>query len=424
MGQSEISVLVISIGVMIFLAHLFAFFFTRKKVPDVLLLMIVGIIIGPVTHLFDPARLGVVGPLLSTVTLVIILFEGGTDLRLESIRSGFKGSAALTIFNFLFTLLGIGLFSFFCLHLTAINSLMLGAILGATSSAVVIPIVKWLSISENSRTMLVLESALSDVLSIVCALVFVEAARFGSWDPGLMIGKLFSSMLMALLIGFGGGILWAYLLHRIRTIQNSMVTTPAFVFLIFGVAELLGYSGAITALAFGIVLANTDHIRLPFLERRGIAKPMPLNENEMSFFRELVFILKTFFFVYLGMSLKFSDWRILLTGFIITLIIFVIRIPVVRFFIKRTGSKRDRAIVAMIAPKGLASAVLASIPAQLGIPQGDVIRDVTYAVVFFSIIITSLLVLVSERSTTIVNIYSWFVNDTNSNNKTEPSSGN
>ena len=49
--------------------------------------------------------------------------------------------------------------------------------------------------------------------------------------------------------------------------------------------------------------------------------------------------------------------------------------------------------MAAIVPKGLASAVLASIPLQQGVPAGEFIRDTTYSVVLFTIIFTSLLVL-------------------------------
>jgi NhaP-type Na+/H+ and K+/H+ antiporter len=48
-------------------------------------------------------------------------------------------------------------------------------------------------------------------------------------------------------------------------------------------------------------------------------------------------------------------------------------------------------------PKGLAAAVLASLPLQMGLPHGEIIKNTVFAVVLFSILIASLLVLLAER---------------------------
>jgi len=49
-------------------------------------------------------------------------------------------------------------------------------------------------------------------------------------------------------------------------------------------------------------------------------------------------------------------------------------------------------------PKGLAAAVLASIPAQVGIIGGELIRDVTYMVILISIVATSVMIPLLERT--------------------------
>ena len=54
---------------------------------------------------------------------------------------------------------------------------------------------------------------------------------------------------------------------------------------------------------------------------------------------------------------------------------------------------RDAAITSMLAPKGLAAAVLAALPLQYGVAGGELIRDTTYMVVLVSITLTALLVM-------------------------------
>ncbi len=75
------------IGILIFMAHLFTGIFSRTKIPDVLLLIIIGIGIGPILGLAYPSQFGIVGPIFTTVTLIIILFESGLTLKLSSLRS-------------------------------------------------------------------------------------------------------------------------------------------------------------------------------------------------------------------------------------------------------------------------------------------------------------------------------------------------
>lgn len=85
-------------------------------------------------------------------------------------------------------------------------------------------------------------------------------------------------------------------------------------------------------------------------------------------------------------------------GFFLSFLLFVVRVPVVRLSIHKSTPISDASLMAVMIPKGLAAAVLASIPVQQGIVGGELIQDVTYAVVLFSIILTSLLVFLLDRT--------------------------
>ena len=77
--------LVIFIGLLIFVSHLFTGIFERRGIPDVLLLMIIGIVVGPVFGFVTPESFGIVTGIFTTITLVFILFQGGLDLRIETL---------------------------------------------------------------------------------------------------------------------------------------------------------------------------------------------------------------------------------------------------------------------------------------------------------------------------------------------------
>jgi len=404
----NIAVTVVGVGLLVFMAHVFAEVFSRKKVPDVLLLITIGLLIGPVLNIVNTDHLGLVGPVFTTITLVTILFEGGTELRIDALRNSLRGTSLLTNLNFFASMIVIGLLGWLFLEMTPLTSFMLGAIVGGTSSAVVIPLVRQLNISNNSRTILILESAFSDVLCIIFALAFMEAIQLGQINVGTTIGQILASFILASIMGLIGAFFWSVVLHRIRNIKNSIFTTPAFVFIIYGISEILGYSGAISALAFGIGLANTDLVKGTMLSKYFTKQPDSLNETERILFGEAVFLLKTFFFVYIGVSIQLNDWVPMLIGLVITIILFLLRIPVVRASMPISKEKQDTVdmmYMSTMIPKGLAAAVLATIPMQQGIPGGELIKNIVFSIILFSIVFTSVLIPLLEKSTVTQTFY-------------------
>ena len=380
------------VGLLVFLAHLFTAMFSRTKVPDVLMLIIIGLVSGPVLHVVTPEHFGAVGPVFSTVALVIILFEGGMGLRLRDLHRTFGGMLNLTLTTFIITVTASASTAHYMAGVSIYGSVMLGAVLGATSPAVVIPLVKQLKMKAHARTILTMESATSEVLCIVLVIALIEAYVTPEVNAGYMVGKVIASFFIASFLGVVGAVGWSTLLSRVRTLENSIFTTPAFVFIIYGIVELLGYNGPIAALAFGVTLGNIWIFNRPSFRKFLPVEPIAPNRTEKIFFSEFVFLLKTFFFVYIGISMKFAESWVLFTGVVITLLIYIFRIPVVRLTVDRTNTVEEASIMSVMVPKGLASAVVASLPLQAGFPEGLKIQELTYAVVLFSIALTSALI--------------------------------
>ncbi|MBR3725211.1 MAG: cation:proton antiporter [Bacteroidales bacterium] len=393
----------IFLGLLIFCAHLFNAWFSRRRIPDVLLLMLIGILVGPVAGWIAPDDLSEIGPVLSSLTLLFILFDSGIDLRIDMIRRYWTGMVQVTFLSFVVSMTTVALIAYFLVNLEFQASLMLGGMVAGTAAAIVIPLVRQMRVSDRTRVTLTLESALSGVLCIVISLAFTEGYKLGDVNIGSTLGRVFASVLMALIIGVVGGIIWSSFLDRVRKLQNSMFLTPAFVFVIYGVAELLGYSGAIATLSFGLVLGNPDYFEMSFLKKLRLNDMTRLEENEKSFFKEFVFILKTYFFVYIGICIPFNNTLALAYGLVIAAALFVVRFALIAI-VGRKNTQEDRLTVSMMIPKGLVSAVLASMPEQVNIaagytiiPAADTMKYITYSVIFCSIIICSFLVLLTSK---------------------------
>ncbi|MCD6595920.1 cation:proton antiporter [bacterium] len=403
------SAIILSVGLIIFLAYFFVGLFERTRIPDVLMLTIIGIILGPILGLIHPSDFGRIGNVMTTIALIVILFEGGINLNIKQIKESLDETAYVALSSFIGTMIIISFASWGLFGLEPLVAIMLGAMLGGTSSAVVIPIIKKLKLSDLAYMVLFLESALTDVMCIVVAMSIMSAYSTGSVATGKILGQIISSLILASAIGVAGGYVWAAMIKRIKGIPNTAITNLAYIFILYGLAEFLGFSGAISALAFGITLANLKNVPIEKLKkftRFSIISAKQISSYKRSFFQEIVFLLKIFFFIYLGLSIKFGKIEIILGGLLITILLFLGRALVVRFFMPKRIPRCDAQVMSVLIPKGLAAAVLASIPLQLKIPGGQIVQDMSYIIVLYSIVFSAgLITLMERKNKTVVKFY-------------------
>ncbi len=391
-------VTILSIGVLVFAGHFLTGFFERTKVPDVLILMLAGVVIGPLLHVVTPADFGKVGPVFTTLALVVILFEGGLHLNVKDLKKSARDTLVISLATFALTVLLVFFVADFLLPIEPLTALLIGMILGGTSSAVVVPLIRILGVTDRASTILLLESALTDVLAIVLSLGLIRGLQSGQdISPSVMVGDVASSFLVAALIGGVGAFLWSAVLPKIRQIPNTVFTTIAYVLILFGLTELWGYSGAIAALSFGIGVANFPNIPQRILGKLITFRLAGFSNVERTFFAEAVFLVKTFFFVFLGISITFSDPRTFAVGLIVSIIAIFGRSIMVRLLAPRSVPRRDAMLMTALIPKGLAAAVLAALPLQMGLADGEIVQSTVYAVIFFSIVMCAIFVFVSER---------------------------
>jgi NhaP-type Na+/H+ or K+/H+ antiporter len=225
-------------------------------------------------------------------------------------------------------------------------------------------------------------------------------------DVAFVTGQMIAAFILAAMLGIAGAFGWGVLLNRMRTLQNTVFTTPAFVFILYGIVELLNYSGPIAALAFGITLGNMDVLGPPIMRNAMALKPISLTTNERAFFSEAVFLLRTFFFVYIGISVHLEDWWMMVLGAMITGALFLARILIVRLSVPRSTTPRDASYMATMIPKGLGAAVLASLPAQQGVEGGETIQSIVFSIILCSTFLTTILTFLVDK-TWLSYVYHW-----------------
>ncbi|MCB0363142.1 MAG: cation:proton antiporter, partial [Bdellovibrionales bacterium] len=244
------------VGAFYFFAHALTWLFNLTRIPDVLILVAVGFLIGPATGLAKIEDFGRMGSVMTVVALAIILFESGTKLKLSSLGRSLPSTLLITFVTVFVTIGLLALGSWPFLEKNWSLALITGTILCGTSSAVVIPMVESLKMGEKAKTILVLESALTDVVCIVLTFALVEGLSTGDVSLFGVSTQVMKSLALAGVVGVVGGVFWLMVWEKVREIPSSVFTTIAFAFVLYGIAELLGLSGAIATLSFGISLAN------------------------------------------------------------------------------------------------------------------------------------------------------------------------
>lgn len=391
--MEKITIVVTLLGLLIFFSHLLNKLFDHTRIPNVLILMAMGICAG--FFIDSNIFFGQIGRVFTTITLILILFESGVDLKLSELRSSILSATLVTIINFLLTAgIVIGI-TMWLADFNFTTALYLGATLGGTSSAIVIPMARQLKMGQKARTILTLESAFTSVLCLVVALAVLEGLKAGDISATSILNKMWMSFLFAILLGVFGGAMWSLVLNWVRGLKNSMFTTLAFVFIVYGSAELLGLNGGIAALSFGIVLGNSEYFdKIKWWKKTFKVQTAKLNSNERNFYSEIAFVLQTYFFVYVGIVMEFGSVMIYLLALMIITASILLRFPTIQAFVRKDCSPNDKLTMSVLMPKGLVSVVLASIPLQEGLPCGQQIAEFGYAVVLASIIFCSLLIII------------------------------
>lgn len=303
----------------------------------------------------------------------------------------------LTTLNFIITTLLVAILAQLFGGLDFLSSFILGSILGGTSSAVVTTLVRKVTVLPQTSTTLVMESALSDVFTLAIPIALISFYTGSSFNLTTLFTQILASLVMAVLAGLGSGYLWSVLMNRVPTLLKTRFSTPAFVFILYGLVEMLGFSGPIAVLFFSITLSNVLLLRPGGLRRYLPSRHVELTALEKDFFSEIVFLLRTFFFVYVGTSFVLNNGYLLALDVGITVLLFLVRIPVVLATADRDTPQFDMALMSIMIPKGLGAAVLATLPSQQGLPTGPAIQTITFAVIMATTVLCTVLFFLVEK---------------------------
>lgn len=355
----------------------------RTGLPAIALMLVAGVIAGPVTGFIDPEHdFGeLVEPAVS-LAVAIILFEGGLSLNFRELRHAEGAVQRLVLLG---VPIGWALGAAACYYVAGLVwpvAVLFGGILVVTGPTVILPLLRQTSIAARPRAILKWEGIVNDPIGALCAVVTYEYLRQAAGGATILesAGIVGLATLVAGLIGYGvaRAVAWAFPRGHVPEFLKAPVLLVAVV-ATFVLSNLIQQeTGLMAVTVMGVALAN--------LRLASLRDFLPFKEN-------ITVILVSGVFVLLSASLEFEalrrfEWRF---GLFLLVLLFLVRPATV--LLSLAFSKipwRERLFVAWIAPRGIVAVAISGLFAlrldELGYGDGETLVALSFAVVAATIL--------------------------------------
>jgi cell volume regulation protein A len=370
--------ILVTCGVLLAVSVLFSRASGRFGVPVFLTFLVLGMLAGSegIGGLaFSDYRLAF---RLGTIALALILFDGGLNTPLASVRAGIRPAGVLATVGVVGTaaIVGLGarLFGF-----SWPIAFLIGAVVSSTDAAAVFSTLResGLQLKRRVGTTLELESGLNDPVAVILttALTYhLAGERAVSWWLAV---DIVIQLAVGAAVGICIGVLGRWLLQRIRLPAGGLyaVLTLGLAFLAYGLATLGSGSGFLAVYLAGVAIGNG---RFPY--RKGL-----LRVHDAA-----AWLCQVSMFLMLGLLVFPSQLTtVSAAGIAVSVLLVFIARPIVTMMCLFPFKYPFREIVyvSWIGLRGAIPIVLATYPVLAGVPGGQEVFNIVFFVVVFAAII-------------------------------------
>ena len=356
----------------------------RLRMPAIVLMLVAGILIGPVLGIFDPARdIGpLMGPMIS-IAVAIILFEGGLSLNFHTLQDAVGGVRRLVYIGAPLGWLMSALSLHYVAGLSWSSSAVFGGIMIVTGPTVIAPLLRTARLSRRPATLLQWEAILNDPIGALAAVLAFEVVI--ALNTATTASEAMLELLIGAAVATAAGVAAGIGLSRAfkRGWVPEYMKVPVLFALLLGVFaasdSVLHESGLLAVTIMGIVIANS---KLPSYE-------------EMRRFKEhatVLLVSGVFILLAAGLdveALSNLDWR---AAVFVAVVVLVARPATV--FISLIGSGipfREKLLVALTGPRGVVLVAVAGLFGDrllsLGFEDAALIAPLAFALVAVTVVV-------------------------------------
>lgn len=290
------------------------------RVPEMILLVAVGALIGPsVLGLVSNPLDGVGAQLLFNIGVALILFHGGVGISLRVISRTAVGLALLVLPGVFLTTLIVALVVSPIFALSFPVALMIGAVLSATDPAILIPLFDRINLRPKVAQTVISESGFNDPVGTVLTLAVAGAVTSGTFSLSGPTLQFLEELALGTLIGAVAGALIAYAVASTTRagIWDEAPGVAIFAVITLGYfsAEYIGGSGYLAAFIMGLMVGNMQELGLGQHDRNS--------EMLETFVGQIAEIATLLVFVTLGLNLPFDALGKYFLGGLLVMAVFI-----------------------------------------------------------------------------------------------------
>ena len=342
--------------------------FERTRVPEVIILLLIGFALGPlglIKYFGIPAvgrqEFEGIAPLIGAVAIISMVFEAGLRLRVKEFPANIAKSALSAALNIGVCIVILGGILHFALGWGKIDALLFGTILGGMSSFAAYSILPLTRTTNKLRNAIYLEGTLS---TIAISIMSIALLRY-SWlsnQNGLagLSSFVFLLFSVSFIIGLVLGVLLLLILLNFKVKRLSFFLLFAALLMAYFIDfSYLGGIGVISVAMIGFVLANSED----FFRLIKKTASFEVDESFKGVYREISLFINTFFFVYLGFIFRPEQLGVeeIFAPVLLVAGIFLARAIVSRVMRKITGFQRHEEFLStVIVPRDILTATLAA----------------------------------------------------------------
>ena len=352
----------------------------RFGIPSLVVFLAVGMLAGSDGLLglsFDNRQ---IAQDVGTIALIFILYAGGLDTNLKSIRPVMINGIILATLGVVLTAGAIAVLVKYLLGLDWLEALLFGSIISSTDAAAVFAILgaKEISLRNNIRPLLELESGSNDPMAIFLTLTMIQIISVATVpsvpDVALTLVKQF---LLGGLMGYMFGVALPGLFNRLRLEYWGLypVFSMAWVLLLYVLAGKIGGNGFLAVYIAGM-----------FINKKEFAH----KKNLIGFHDGIAWTMQIVIFLTLGLLVNPSQLpAVALAGVAIAFWIMFVARPMGVFLslLLSRYSVKEKMFISWVGLRGVVPIVLATYPFGANLPRSELIFNTIFFVVFISIII-------------------------------------
>jgi cell volume regulation protein A len=362
------------------------------RVPEILILVLFGALLGPsAIDVVDVPLDSIGAQLLFTLGVSMILFYGGLNLSLQVLQRVWVGLGMLIIPGVVLTAVITGVVAHLAFDLSWTAALLMGAVLAPTDPAILIPLFVRSRLRPKVAQTVVAESAFNDPTGAVLALALAGVLLSGDASVATPAREFVGDLAISTVIGLVAGVLLAATISSRRAgiwRESSAAAVMAVVTIGYFSLDSAGGSGYLGAFLAGLIVGN--------MERLGLAMHSS-HERDLRLFAFSVADLMTLFvFVVLGANIPFgtlSDHFLPALAVLATLLLVARPLTVLACTLpdRRSGwTRREVAFLCWTRETGVVPAALVGVLAGLGVPNTDEYAAVVALAIVATLILQAL----------------------------------